>query len=714
MIKTNRKSKKYTYHKSDFFKKSIDINKTVSFRIKLLASFICIAMFLLSVKLYNLQILNQEKYNNRLTNYTQRLLSVTPPRGEMIDSQGNVIIGNSQQINISYFPVKNVKSSAEYDLAYNFSKEFDFEYKSTSRDKKDLYLSIYESSFKTWVEDYEISQYNYFYSFENLELYESLITDEEMQQYKNNEMDDMDLYYLKLSRINDVHFGLIDESLAKMYSVKQSMDFASSSVASNILTDVSNEQMAYLIEHSTDFNGFSVVVDWQRENMYDDLLRGVFGSVSNESVGIPINEADYLLAKGYELNDKIGISGLEKEYEVLLNGEKTQYSITYDADGMPNFSEMEQGVKGYDLQLTLSADFQIGVQEILNKYLAVADNNSRRLYMDRISVVAMDPVSGDIYALATQVKSDSGEIYSDPVSTYTMAYEAGSIVKGAVVYMGQTEGVIDIGEVIVDQPMKVKSTPEKSSWKNLGAVNDIQALAQSSNVYMMMTAARLGGGKYSYNQPLYLDPNTFDLMRNYFSLFGLGVKTGIDVPNEFVGYVGNSLNTGNILDFAIGQYDTYTVMQLAQYASVIANDGIKVVPRLVSHAYEASSDEVVFENQVTQLSVADNYESIQRIQMGLLECSYGSYGLCKGVQSPVAQIAAKTGTAEAYKVIEDEFGNTRRVSSPNNSTISYAPYDNPEIAIGCLIPNAWNGVSQSNLCLDISQEITELYYEMLR
>ena len=246
MIKTNKKSKKYAFHKSDFFKKSIDINKTVSFRIKILVAFICCAMISLSIKLYDIQILNQVKYNNRLENYNQRLLSVIPPRGEMIDSQGNVIIANSQLINISYFPNKNIDQSEEYNLAYKFSQEFEFEYSSTDRDKKDLYLSIYDSSFKEWVEDYEKVEYDYFYNDENLKMFDDLVSEDEFKQYKDGVLSDMDLYYLKLSRINDVHFDLIDDDLAKMYSVKQLMDMATSSQSKNVLTDVTNEQMAYL------------------------------------------------------------------------------------------------------------------------------------------------------------------------------------------------------------------------------------------------------------------------------------------------------------------------------------------------------------------------------------------------------------------------------------------------------------------------------------
>ncbi len=196
-------------------------------------------------------------------------------------------------------------------------------------------------------------------------------------------------------------------------------------------------------------------------------------------------------------------------------------------------------------------------------------------------------------------------------------------------------------------------------------------------------------------------------MRNYFSLFGLGVETGLDVPNESIGYTGSSQTAGNITDFAIGQYDTYTVMQLGQYVSTIANGGTKYQPRLVSKAFYPGTQSVVYENDVTVLSIADNVESLERIQLGLQECVYGKDGICYGLETSPVSIAAKTGTAEAR--VSNEEG--EMVSSPHNSVIAYAPYDNPEIAIACLIPNAWNGdESQTNLCLQISRSIFETYY----
>lgn len=119
-------------------------------------------------------------------------------------------------------------------------------------------------------------------------------------------------------------------------------------------------------------------------------------------------------------------------------------------------------------------------------------------------------------------------------------------------------------------------------------INDLTALERSSNVYMFKTAIAIGKGKYISGHSLPLDYSAFDKFRYYFSEFGLGVKTGIDLPNEATGYVGTKRQSGFLLDFAIGQYDTYTPLQMAQYVSTIANGGYRMKPQVVKEVRKPS------------------------------------------------------------------------------------------------------------------------------
>ena len=139
--------------------------------------------------------------------------------------------------------------------------------------------------------------------------------------------------------------------------------------------------------------------------------------------------------------------------------------------------------------------------------------------------------------------------------------------------------------MFVDVGIKIKGTPLKKSWRYLGKVNDVQALAQSSNVYMFHLAIKLAGGHYEYDGPLKINDEAFDVLRRDLGELGLGVKTGIDVPYEELGVHRDPQLAGILLDFAIGQYDTYTPIQLAQYAATLANGGKRVKPRLFLDSY---------------------------------------------------------------------------------------------------------------------------------
>ena len=292
-----------------------------------------------------------------------------------------------------------------------------------------------------------------------------------------------------------------------------------------------------------------------------------------------------------------------------------------------------------------------------------------------IMFVMMNPKNGDVLVMTGKKREKIGsEIYDYSSGNYLSAYRMGSTVKGGAIYNAYKNNVLTPGTVYDDVGIKIKGTPLKKSWRYLGKVNDVQALAQSSNVYMFHLAIKLAGGHYEYNEPLRgMDPTAFQTMRNGFGELGLGVKTGLDVPNEKLGYRGDAQLAGNLLDFAIGQYDTYTPIQLAQYASTIANKGIRVQPRLFLESFTEDEDNnyvSLYQNEIKILDDLTNYETaFSRIQMGFRQCILTGTGTrVNGSYNP----AGKTGTAEDYTM---ENGKTGENDYPNHMFIGYAPYD---------------------------------------
>ena len=696
-------------YKSEILETGVNSEKIINARFKILIGIILALMTILLIRLYQVQIQENASYTAKLDIYNTRYQTVTTPRGEMLDANGLVLVGNKQKLNITYLPPENVTSAEEWYMAWEFSQNFEIDISSLNdRDKQDLFLATQTSGFASFVATYQVSEFSKYQSSEIQLEYANLITDEEMEEFYDGQLSDTDIYTLRLSRISQTTLDNMSDNLLKIWYVKSQMDQASSGLTKIIKADASKEETAYLMEHSNTFVGFDVEINWDREYPFDDMLKGVLGSVTTSSQGLPEDELDYYLALGYVRNDRVGKSGLEKEYEDLLSGEKAVYEVNY-TDGIGDLTEVDSGSKGYDLQLTIDADLQKFVDEQISETLLSYSDDETREYLDRINIVVTNPQNGDILAMSSMVKDDEDNVYSDPVACYTSAYPVGSVVKGATVYMGLDQGVVTKDEIIVDQPFKIKATPIKSSWKNLGEVNAVMALAESSNVYMFNLAVRLAGGYYTYDGPLYVADGTFSMMRNYYSLFGLGELTGLDVPNEAIGYMGSSQTAGNILDYVIGQYDNYTTVMLAQYISTIANGGYKLQPRLVSKAYISNTDKVVYENPVTVLNTLDNLDALETVREGMYACVNG--GLCYGIDNSYKeQVAGKTGTAQDYVYVTNEDGSVETIQTPNNSYVTFAPYDNPTVATACIAPKAWNGYDgQSNPCLAITNAIYDYY-----
>ncbi len=646
--------------------------------------FIAIILFLFVIvwlNLFSIQIIRNNEYSTKLTNFTKTYQYIASPRGEIMDRNGEILVSNQERLAIIYYPPLNITSSEEWDLAYQFANDFEVDISTLNqRDLKDVYMINYPDEVK------------------------ALITDSEWDDYYDDKITDDGIYQLKIQRITTSDTSKLTEIQIKAYQIKQAMNQTPRFSQKIIKDNATVDEVAYLIANTKSYKGFDVFVYFDRSYPYDSLLKGLLGTVTSSKQGLLSERLNYYLALGYSRNSSMGRSGIELQYEALLKGQDTAYEVAYNSEGLALFEEAIVGQKGQNLKLSIDSSLQRQVESIITNVFINEANNVNRKYMDTIYVVVSDPNTGDILSMAG-MKKDEELIYNNPVATYTESLAAGSSIKGATMYLGLSEGLVKFNEVIVDEPIKIADTPIKKSLNNLGRVNDLMALAKSSNVYMFHIAMRLGGANYVYNGPLNINVSAFDKIRNTFSQFGLGTLTGIDVPNETLGYIGTSTLGGHLLDFVIGQFDTYTTMQLSQYINTIANDGVRVKPRLLLEATQTDSEITTYQNPVSVLSVLEDIPAIERVQQGFRLCVTDGY--CSSLNSLPVEVAAKTGTAESF--MTDEDGNY--FDSPNSMLVSYAPYDNPEISIACAIPHAWNSTTQSNLCLKISNEIYAYYFD---
>ena len=671
---------------SDVLKTQNDYFKIVNRRIFIFGIIIFLIFAVVSVRLVFLQIRNQEDYAAKLENYSSQKQTDSTARGEMVDRNGKVIAKTVSSHNIVYFPPKDTTSEEQWKLAQTFAKDFKVDHKGmTNSDYQDLYMFLHKDEKG------------------NKDSGQNLLSEQEKETLTAEDQEKKIRSRITMKMVDE----LADDDTKDAFSVYLSMRKLPNNQNKVILEDVDSDSVAKLMENKDKYRGFDVNLgSWKREYPYKDTLRDVLGSITTSKQGVPSELRSYYEAMGYSLTDRVGQSGLEKQYEDLLSGTPRVSEISYDSDGTAIMNETSSGKNGYDLHLTIDVELQKKVDDILEDTLKKYAGTAGREKFKKAIVVLMNPQTGEIYAMSGKYLDEDGKIQNYSSGAYLDAFASGSVVKGATVYMMLDQGIQTRYSTEQDEQMKIAGTPFKRSFNTYGTVNSIRALAVSSNVYMFKSVIKLAGGNYVYNQPLGITnemaQETFKLMRNYYSMFGLGTKTGLDVPNEAQGFTGNTMNPGLLLDYSIGQYDNYTPIQLVQYAATIANGGKKVQPKLVNTATEVNTDYTVYENKTQVLSaLPGSKEDLETIQMGFREVVAGEHAI-DPIKSLDVQVAAKTGTAE----VED---------FTNASLVGYAPYDKEaKVAFACSVPeSATNDQSVAgNLCAyNIMPEVLKEFFK---
>lgn len=677
-------------------KKKRQKKSQLPFRLNILFLIVFLLFSALVLQLGVVQILNGEAFQAEIDRTTNDYSETPVPRGKMFDRNGELIVGNDAGYSITYTPEKGIQAGERLDVAERLAEYVDM-------DSEEHLDGITERN-----------RQEYWY-LNNTDEAENLLSDQEKEDMDNGEQ-----YNEILDRIDEDKIDDYSKQELEVMAIKKEMDKAMTLTPQVIKNeDVTPEEFARVSAHLGELPGVNATTDWNREYPYDETFRDFAGSITSESQGIPADQEDYYLTRGYSRNDRVGNSGLEEQYEGVLRGRKEKIQYTTDKNGAIVDSDIVvEGQRGKDLVLTVDMELQKKVDEVIHDEMQSAIQNQphENRYLENAMAVVMDPTTGEILAASGQrYDHEKGEFTKTGTSTIYNANAPGSSVKGATMLAGYQSGVIEFGQQFYDTPIKIKDTPEKSSWKNLQWVNDLEALEQSSNVYMFYIAMRMAG-EYNYepNKSINIDYAAFDEIRNYFGQFGLGVSTGVDFPYESTGYKGSNPDAGNLLDLAIGQYDTYTTLQLAQYVSTIANDGYRVRP----HFMKEIRNPVPHEEGLGPVYKSHNTEVMNRIQMSDSEIDRVQEGFHRVFQAPEGtasshfgdkpyDAAGKTGTAE-YDVYED---GQLKASTENLAHIGYAPYDDPEVAYALIVPHVGKG-DNSEINHEIGKGILDAYFEL--
>ena len=658
-------------------KKSVS-NKRMSIMISVAIIFFIIIMVRISyLQLFNLK--GSVKELEKLS--SKKVYGQSMPRGRIYDRNLNVIVDNVGVNNIMYKRPSNFTTKDEVSLAYVLAHNIDVDYGSLT----DVELRTF------WVVN-------------NPELADKKITKKEQELYERRKIKSSKIESLKLSRITDEELSKYTEEDKKAAYIYYLMNNGYSYDEKTIKENITDKEYAYLVESKLD--GISTVVSWERSYPYGDVLRQILGNVSNSKQGLPEELKAEYLNNGYALNDRVGLSYLELQYEEELKGIKDEYVIKNGKKTL-----IKKGRRGNDIVLSIDINVQKELESIIEEELLKTKNEPNTQYFNHTSVVITNPKTGEIIAMASKQITNTTDGYK--VKDYTTnlltgSNPPGSIVKGASMLVGYSSGALNIGDVYYDKCIKFKNTPEKCSWTTgLGALDDVTALKYSSNSYQFQLALKVAGINYYYNMPISVDDSVLNTYRNTFKELGLGTKSGIDLPNETEGYKGKANNAGLLLNFAIGQYDNYSALQISSYVNTLVNNGERLKLNLMHEIRNATEDDSIgsikstYTKQVLNKVNIDN-KYFLRVKEGFKSVMEGYLG--RGYMGDSPSPAGKTGTSETfYDSDNDGIVDTETYSK---SFIGYAPYDDPVMSIMIISPHISAKNDNSSYSSNINKRIT--------
>lgn len=660
-------------------------------KLDILEIVIIFLFLLLAYFLFKTIYLKEDFYKEKLNSLTNVIVyGESAPRGRIYDRNYNLLVDNIAVPIIYYKKVDKITKQEEIELIYEVIDKLELEYdKLKTRNLKEFYLVLYPNKGN------------------------EKITEEEWDKQKQRVLNSSDIENLKIARITDDELNTLSETDRKAaylyYLMNQGYSYSEKIIKSSNVTD---SEYAYFSENNYKLKGFDTKVNWERNYLYQDTLKKILGSVGS----IPKEEKESYLKKGYELTDIVGLSNIEKQYEDILKGTKAKYKKV----ASNKLVLLEDAKRGNDIVLSIDINLQKEVDSIIDRELIRAKGEANTKYLSKTYAIIQQPSTGEVLAISgREVIKQNQEYITYDITPYSLTdpMTPGSVIKGASMLVGYNTGVIQIGEYTTDECIKIKNLPAKCSSHRVGRLNDIIALAESSNVYQFKIAMKVGGATYSYNEPLTINPVAFDIYRNTFKEFGLGVKTEIDLPVESLGYSGTKIAPDLLLNFSIGQYDSYTPIQLSQYITTIASNGKRLKPHLLKEIHEATSYEELgktleIKEPVILNTVSTKEEYLKRVQEGFVAVM--EVGLGKKVMGNSPNPAGKTGTSESF--IDTDKDGKIDTETTSNAFVGYAPSDNPTMTITVTSPDVEDPNTGYNyrtyMNRRIVRTISNKYFEM--
>ena len=669
-----------------------DERKTAVRRMMLLIAAAAVIIGLYGFRLIFLQLVNGDSFTAQATNTTDYKFTVTAARGDIVDSKGERIASSTTGYNV----VLNKLLMGDEDLDTMLQKIVELLGENGESWNDSLLIGQPDAAGRyefTAASDNAAEQKALAAMKDNLGLQQYATADDVMEKLvEDYDLADFSLYWQRV--LSGIHYEMQLQAFSNVNNFVMA-------------ENVSEATVATIKENSLSLPGVEIVETSTRSYEQGTVLPHVLGRVGkitaekwkvtdeNGQVTYPLKE------KGYNMNDIIGISGLESAYEDELRGKDGVETITRNSDGViVNTALTTVPEPGHTVQLTIDSEFQKAVDQALAKNVEWIKNTyADSKQANAGAVVVIDVKTGGVLA-ASNYPSFDQNLYAAQYSEYSAdenmplfnralqgLYTPGSTYKPSVAVAGLDTGLLNRNST-------VNCTRVYTYYKDYrprcaqhghgnGPIDVVNAIKWSCNIFFYDVGRRL----------------TSDVYDAYAYKLGLGQRTGVEV-SEALGHLTtkNDSNYTESLDIqaAIGQGNTaVTPIQLATYAATLANRGTRYRTHFVKAILDSNTGETLQETQPEVMDVVeDKGETFDLVREGM-----------KGVAQTIPAlagypytIACKTGSpqrSEGYYV-----GSTYKHYT-NAAMIAYGPAEDPEIAIGIVVEYGGAGTRTGQLVADI-------------
>ena len=669
--------------------------ENVNLRFNVLIVIVYLVGIILLVRLFNLQIINGQEYRQTSNTRLSRESILKSSRGEILDRTGNVLATTKTTFGLELYKTKTDDDTLNNCLLnlINLLEQYNISYPNNFPINENKEFTISGDDLSAWLKKYKLLE--------------------------NSNSEDAINYFINKYKIKNENWNDIRKIIALRYEI--TTKGYSNTKSLNISENVPREIIAQITERNYEFPGITITHESSRSYTYGSLASHIIGYIGKISENEYKEKSDI-----YQNDDYVGRTGIEGLFESYLRGKDGKEEIEMSVDGtVTGETVTKEAVQGSNVVLTIDASLQNISEEALRNNIEKIRNGGFGKSYDAHggAVVTIDVKNGEILSMASVPDYDPGvwvggisvENYNqikEQNSLFNKAisgtYAPGSIFKMVSAIAGVETGAITTREYINDtgvytryRDYQPKCWYYESYHRGHGPLNVAGAIQKSCNYFFYETAYRMG----------------IDNLVRYAKYFGLGNKTGIELPSETAGILASpetskKLNknwtSGNTLQAAIGQGDNaFSPVQMAKYIAMVANGGNKVNPTIVktilnSDGTEASKFEIdnfakeklgLTSNEEEHIDISQ--DTLQTVLEGMRSVTDTGGTASSVFKNYDIEVGGKTGSAEAGNNVNAWFA-------------GFAPYDNPEIAVVVMVENGGHGYYTA----EVAKEIISEYFGM--